>query len=54
MQGAPVGDLDRGSVVHKLTSAPLIERLGLTADDCQRMLTVNAQQIKSLHAALSG
>ena len=54
MQSAPVGDLDRGSLVHQPTSAPLIERLDLTSDDCQRMLTVNAQQIKSLHAALSG
>ena len=54
MQGAPVGDLDRGSVVHKLTSAPLIERVGLTTDECQRMLTVKAQQTKSLHAALTG
>ena len=54
MQGAPVGDLDRGSVVHKLTSAPPIERLGLPADGCQRTLTVNAQHIKSLRAAHSG
>ena len=54
MQFAPGGDLERGRIVQKLTSAPLIERVGLTTDECQRMLTVKAQQTKSLHAALTG
>jgi len=37
-----------------VTAVPPFERLGLKAEDCQRLLAATAAQIKSLHSALAG
>ncbi len=37
-----------------ITAVAPFERLELDADDCKRLLTATAQQIKSLHSALAG
>ncbi len=44
----------RALLDETVTAVAPFERLGLGAEDCTRLLTATAQQIKSLHTALAG
>ena len=44
----------RALLDETVTGLGPFERLGLGAEDCKRLLTATAQQIKSLHTALAG
>lgn len=44
----------RALVDEIATTVPAFQDLGLTADDCRRILTASAQPIRALQAALQG
>lgn len=45
---------ERALLVDTVAAVPPFQRLGLGPADCERLLSVSAQQIKSLRAALTG